>query len=77
MGDCVEGGGVGSSVMIVGAGVGSSVIDTDPAGDAVQKTVSATFVWIPLPLQLKLSGGLTLKLQTCSFIQSYCEEIRE
>ena len=34
MGDSVEGEIVGSSVMIVGAGVGSSVIDTDPAGDA-------------------------------------------
>jgi hypothetical protein len=73
VGDGVEGEGVGSSVMIVGAGVGFSVVDTalEPAGATVQKTVLSTIVVIPLPLQLKLAGGLLLSEQTCSLIQSY------
>lgn len=79
VGDGVDGAGVGSSVSIDGAGVGSSVVEIalDPAGATVQKTVLSTIVVIPLPLQLKLSGGFELNAHTCSLIQSYCAEIRE
>jgi hypothetical protein len=42
-----------------------------PDGATVQNTVLSTMVVIPLPLQLKLAGGLVLSEQTCSLIQSY------